>query len=272
LIKRVAKLGWILIVVGVMGEGAFEVLVSRADNGLHQFDEAVLNEARREAGDAATSAKIAREEADAASAEAETAKTAGGIAVSKSDRANAVAGKALGTSKTATNAASEVREKVEAVAEQADDIDRKLWQTEYLVSSRSLRNKELLITTLRRFNRKKVVLKSFIGDAEGWDLCNSLFNAAATAEMDPVNNCGKEYFSPPLLTGILIFGSTKQEIEEFMHIIADAVDPGGAGGMSPEPGSTLTIRVGIKVPYLRDKAHVFPPPAKKQTIKPNTKH
>jgi len=50
------------------------------------------------------------------------------------------------------------------------------------------------------------------------------------------------------------------------------LDPGGAGGMSPEPGSTLTIRVGIKVPYLRDKAHVFPPPAKKQTIKPNTKH
>jgi hypothetical protein len=73
-----------------------------------------------------------------------------------------------------------------------------------------LRNRELLIATLRKFNKKKVVLKSFIGDAEGWDLCNSLFNAAFTAEMDPVNNCGKEYFSPPSLTGILIFGPTKQ--------------------------------------------------------------
>jgi hypothetical protein len=126
LIKRVAKLGWILIVAGVMGEGAFEVLVSRADNQLHQFDEAVLNEARREAGDAATSAEIAREEADAARAEAETAKTAAGIALGKSDRANAAAGKALITSKSATDAASEAQEKVEAVAEQADNIDRDL--------------------------------------------------------------------------------------------------------------------------------------------------
>ena len=74
-----------------------------------------------------------------------------------------------------------------------------------------------------------------------------------------------------MLTGILIFGSTKQEIEEFAQIMADAVDPGGAGGMPPEPGSTLTIRVGIKVPYLRDKAHVFTPPTKRQATKPNNK-
>ena len=89
--------------------------------------------------------------------------------------------------------------------------------------------------------------------------------------MDPTNDCSKIYFFPPLLTGILIFGSTKQEIGEFANIMADAVDPGGAAGMRSAPGSTLTIRVGIKVPFSRNKAHVFKPPTKRQTTKPNTK-
>jgi len=72
LTKKLAKLGWIFIVVGVMGEGAFEVLVTRADNRLHQFDEALLNQARREAGDAATSAKTAHEESKAVKVEADS--------------------------------------------------------------------------------------------------------------------------------------------------------------------------------------------------------
>jgi len=71
LIKRLAKLGWILIVIGVLGEGVFEVLVYRVDNRLHQFDEASLNEARREAGNAAESAKSAHGEADAVKTEAD---------------------------------------------------------------------------------------------------------------------------------------------------------------------------------------------------------
>lgn len=71
LIKKLAKLGWILICAGVMGEGVFEVLVARADNAIHSFDEALLNEARKEAGDAATSAKTAHDEADVVGKEAD---------------------------------------------------------------------------------------------------------------------------------------------------------------------------------------------------------
>lgn len=71
LIKKLAKLGWILICAGVMGEGVFEVLVTNADNAIHRFDEALLTKARREAGDAAVSARTAHDEADAVKAEAD---------------------------------------------------------------------------------------------------------------------------------------------------------------------------------------------------------
>ncbi|HUL32479.1 MAG TPA: hypothetical protein VL128_01240 [Candidatus Eisenbacteria bacterium] len=74
LARKLVKLGWMLIVIGVMGEGVFEVLVSRADALAHAFDEILLMEARKQAGDAATSAKIAREEADASEVAAKSAK------------------------------------------------------------------------------------------------------------------------------------------------------------------------------------------------------
>jgi len=238
--KIAAFVGWIFIIWGLVGELRVSSRIVDLSASIQECSDAKVREATIDAGDAANSAKIADDHAKSA--------------VEKSDKANTVAGNALAISKAATDAAEKAQEKVGAVAVQADDLDRAIWQTQFLVSARSLRNRELLISTLRKFNKKKIVLTSFIGDAEGWDLCNSLVNVAYNAEMDPVSNCGKEYFSPPLLTGILVFGPTKQEIEEFVNIMADAVDPGGAAGMHPEPGSALTIRVGIKVPYYMEKS------------------
>jgi len=276
--KRYVKTFEMFVILGVAGELFADGGIFLFSSHLQTIADQEIAEVTKRAGDAkdsaikaADAATVAKAAADAAGIEAGKAETSAGVAIGKSDRANAAAGKALGTSKAATHAATEAQKNIEGVAEQADDLDRAIWQTQFLVSARSLRNRELLISTLRKFNKKKVVLESFIGDAEGWGLCNSLFNAANNAEMDPVNNCGKEYFSPPLLTGILIFGSTKQEIAEFSNIMADAIDPGGAAGMRPEPGSTLTIRVGIKVPYSMDKTRFFNPPKKRQATKPNTK-
>jgi hypothetical protein len=75
LTKKLATLGWIFICAGVMGEGVFEVLVAKADSAIHSFDEALLDEARKEAGSAAKSAKTAHEEADAVDRESKDLKT-----------------------------------------------------------------------------------------------------------------------------------------------------------------------------------------------------
>lgn len=64
--NRIEILGWMLIVIGVIGEGAFEGATSIADGLLQDFNGILLKAAQREAGDAATSATTAREGADAA--------------------------------------------------------------------------------------------------------------------------------------------------------------------------------------------------------------
>jgi len=57
--KKLVKLGWILIVIGVAGEGIFEVYVSRADSVLCTFDNILLNEAKKEASEAVLGAATA---------------------------------------------------------------------------------------------------------------------------------------------------------------------------------------------------------------------
>lgn len=61
--KRFEKLGWILIVAGVAGEGVCEVLVSRADGLLQEFNTTLLASAQRQAADAIWEASNANERA-----------------------------------------------------------------------------------------------------------------------------------------------------------------------------------------------------------------
>jgi hypothetical protein len=69
--KKVARIGWILIILGVVGEGLFEAAVSSADGMLQNFNDTLLASAIEQAGDAATSAKTAHDEADAIKREAD---------------------------------------------------------------------------------------------------------------------------------------------------------------------------------------------------------
>lgn len=63
-VKKVGLIGWLLVVLGVAGEGVFEMLQNRAAGQLQNFNEILLGDAQRQAGDARVSANGA---ADAAS-------------------------------------------------------------------------------------------------------------------------------------------------------------------------------------------------------------
>jgi hypothetical protein len=96
--KKLVTLGWLLILVGVGGEFIFEVYVNRADSILSGFDNILLTDARKKAGDAAKSATIAHEEAGAASLEADTAKASAKAVAEKAtqlDQQLATTGKKL---------------------------------------------------------------------------------------------------------------------------------------------------------------------------------
>jgi hypothetical protein len=97
-ITLIALVGWILVALGVLGEGISEALVSRADGNIQAFNDRRLADAMKQAGDAKTSAK------DAADA---------------SDRANASAGDAV--KKT-----DEVKARVEAIRNRASDLEKDL--------------------------------------------------------------------------------------------------------------------------------------------------
>ncbi|MGB8063351.1 MAG: hypothetical protein WCF26_15770 [Candidatus Sulfotelmatobacter sp.] len=68
--KKLERLGWLLVILGVVGEGIFEAATTSADNILQDFNNTLLAIATDEAGSAAKSAKTAHDEAHAASAEA----------------------------------------------------------------------------------------------------------------------------------------------------------------------------------------------------------
>jgi hypothetical protein len=257
--KLAAFLGWILIIVGLGGELRTSASIVDFSARIEECSDAKVTKATLEAGDAAQSAKSAREEA-------ETAKTAAGIAIGKSDRATAVASRALGTSKEATNAASEAEDRVDEVTEQSDKLDRKIWQTQLWLSGRTIIDVNSFFDIFKKFEGKEIVLASYVGDPEAERICDALFNAAAIAKMKTTNHCAKEALSVPVQTGTLIFGPDNNEIKEFMGIIAQAIT-GGAGGMLPQPGSTLTVLVGKLEPFTMDSRQLFSPPPIREKIK-----
>jgi hypothetical protein len=101
-IGALALLGWMLVAVGVAGEGIGEYFVNDAETNVRSFDDAVLAETQQAAGAAATSAKIADEEADAATRASKEAQA-------KADRAGASAMLAESDARNAQQYATDLR-------------------------------------------------------------------------------------------------------------------------------------------------------------------
>ena len=180
------------------------------------------------------------------------------LAENKAGNANTVAGDALADSKTAKDRAANAQEKVKAVAERAEGIDSELAQAEYLMSARSLENRDALAAKLKeRFKGRDIVLGSYGGDAEGWGLCTQLWYVAQAAEMKPVNTCGTGGLSVPLISPLAISGPDIQETLD----IADALVKIGRipfGTSSGIKGPVLSIFVGVKPPFMIGQARGSP--------------
>lgn len=114
--KKLERLGWLLVIVGVLGEGIFEVYTSSADSILQEFNNTLLAMATAQAGNAAKSAKTARDEADAATISAREARK-------QSDAAAATAGKALASAATAQRRIGELNGQLVATKKQLDAVD-----------------------------------------------------------------------------------------------------------------------------------------------------
>jgi hypothetical protein len=242
-VKIVALLGWLFIVVGLTGEWVTDAVLSTADSNLQAFNDILLAEATKEAGNAKTSAEGAE---NAASRAKTLADAAGG-------------------------AAAKAQQQVEAVAQRAGDIDADLARTQILLSARHVQNRDVLAEKVKQeFKAKDIVLSSYIGDQEGWGLCTDLLSVAIAAEMKPVNECGLGPFTAPLTSPLKISGP---DIDETVKLADLLLRIGRIGGWSAMKSPVLTIFVGAKMTFVMGQARSVPTPSqktpkKKQIVKP----
>src|SRR5262249_2722969 len=124
---------------------------------------------------------------------------------SKSDQLLALvtqkAGDALNNSNVANERATsalvksgEAEQQIDSVTERAEQLDRKIWQMKVWLSGRTIIDIKTFfdIFKFKKFEGEKIVLASYVGDAEAEPICNALLNAAFNAKMDPTNRCAKE--------------------------------------------------------------------------------
>jgi len=73
--KKITKIGWLLIIAGVIGEGVFEGLVAKADGLAQTFNTSLLTAAQKEAGFAIERAAQLRVDLENSKADTKTAQT-----------------------------------------------------------------------------------------------------------------------------------------------------------------------------------------------------
>jgi len=236
--KKLVKLGWILIVLGVAGEGIFEVYVSRADSILGTFDNILLTEARKESADAvlgAATANIQVAEARQRAAEFE-------------------------------REAAQLRKDAEA-----ERLERT--KLEALVAPRSLTlDQQLKIAdACRKFKGHAALVMSYATDAEAAGLASQIIAAIRAAGASVADDVGTVMPVGGFEIGVHVRSPDKER--EFASAIADALSSIGhldvAPANDPLPNfntlssggehfnnpslAFVTITVGVK------RVPIFPP-------------
>ena len=215
-----------------------------------------------------------RDKAVEASTKTEKALSDSTMALTQSGQAKEKASIAEGTSGRAKSEA-------DAASLKAQQVDAELAQAEYLMSARSVENRDELANKLKqRFKGRDIALMSYRGDQEGWGLCAQLAFVAKSAEMKVFNQCGVEDFAipgpglenqPAVISAMAISGPNVQETLDIADMLVKIgrVPFGTTSGL---PNGMLMIFVGIKPSFMIGQARGVKAPKKKnanmQSAKP----
>jgi hypothetical protein len=164
--KKLERLGWLLVILGVLGEGVFEGLTSSEDSVLQEFNATILSMTTGQARNAAESAKTAHNEADAAK---ESASTASSLATE--------AGRKVEEVKRETNKlTARLREEEDNLLQlEKDAAPRFIWQT--------ITAKGTNIDLLRKFAGTTVIVESI----PDWEARRAAGSIAAMLSIDGWN-------------------------------------------------------------------------------------
>lgn len=192
LAKRLGRLGWLLIMLGVAGEGVFETLVSRADGLLQEFNNIVLVSAKAQAESATLNSASAQKEASAAN-----------------ERASQNEKEAAQLSKQA----------------EAEKIER--LRLEQQVSPRILTivQQQQISLDLQRFAGHTVVVSSYGLDAEGFLVATQVISALKAANISVIDRRASIIVSGGFVSGINVRGPATED--EFTFSLAHALNSKG---------------------------------------------
>ncbi|MGH3055129.1 MAG: hypothetical protein ACRDL7_09155 [Gaiellaceae bacterium] len=136
------------------------------------------------------------------------------------------------------------------------NTEGRLRQLQVFALARHISKPDALVEALKPFKDRRVLLRSYVGDAEGWLFCVSLLEAVRTAQMNATDQCAKWPFDAGKpITGLDISGPDAD-------LIADAIVVKGrtTHGAVAEPGpAPLLVFVGVKNPFWFDEKDLVAP-------------
>jgi hypothetical protein len=192
--KRLTRLGWLLIVIGVIGEGIFEGAVSWADGVRQNFDDTLLAVATDQAGTASKSAERANTLAASAKKESEESRALANGARKEADSFEK-------DIKSAKNDAAEAESHLAAAARRANDLTAQLKR---LTTPRSLPASPQVVAALQQFEGTEYMFTGVCGDTECVGLLRDIDKVLSLAKWKRVR-------SPHTFPGLILWGKREDD-------------------------------------------------------------
>jgi hypothetical protein len=202
IVKNVGFWGWLLVVVGVAGEGIFEGLQNRAEGQLQTFNDILLADAQRNAGNARVSAIDAANAAGRANSESKSAAVSSSNAVLLAQGASKEADSFAEEIASAKNEAANAVSRLASAEKQLADATQREADAEAalkrLKTPRSLFNADGLVAGLRSFKGTEYTM-NVAQDDEAFQLTKDIdkaLNAAGWIRKQPQgHSIGITYFN-----------------------------------------------------------------------------
>jgi hypothetical protein len=250
-VRKIEKIGWGLIIFGVIGEGVFESLVSRTDGLIQTFNDISLADTQRQTSEANVRVASAELAAESTKVIAMGYKAQIEDANARVKTAEAASKEAVAKVSTADARIAEAQQDAAAANRTAEHERLLRMQLESVVVARDLNGQQLnrLVASWRPFAGRTVVIRSLMNDADGTRLALLIRGALQTAgvRVDDAGIGRLMAIGMPMI-GVSVDGPVAQEDLVIAlrngllgeHILQPPPGPPAA------PGETVGVTVGLK--------------------------
>lgn len=177
-VRKIGLVGWLLVVLGVAAEGVLEIYDHDASSLLQTFDEVLVMDAQRNAGDAQLSASAASDAAKTARTQSDAATISATAARQEADaltrEITAAKQQSADASAKAADAVSRLADADNRLADATQRATAAEAELERMKTPRSLNRTPALVDSLRAFSGTKYVFQSVFQNTDSTNLMQSI--------------------------------------------------------------------------------------------------